>query len=358
VPTLFSPLTIRDITLRNRIVVSPMCQYSSVDGYASDWHLVHLGSRAIGGAGLIFTEATATSADGRISYGDLGIYKDDHIPFLKRMTFFIRQHGAVAGIQLAHAGRKASHKAPWEGGKALTEDEGAWQTVAPSAIPFKEGEPIPLELSLEQIKTIIRDFRDAAERALKAGFQVIELHAAHGYLINEFLSPASNKRDDLYGGSFDNRIRFLLEIIEEVRRVWPETHPLFVRISATDWSEEGWKEEDSIRLADILKTKSVDLVDCSSGGNVAQVKIKTGPLYQLSFAENIRRATGIMTGAVGMITTSKEADDIIREEQADLVFMAREFLRDPYFPLRAAGELNDDFAWPVQYERAQPKKTS
>jgi 2,4-dienoyl-CoA reductase-like NADH-dependent reductase (Old Yellow Enzyme family) len=354
-PQLFSTLRIRSLEFKNRIVVSPMCQYSSEDGYANDWHLVHLGSRAIGGASLVFSEATAVSPEGRISPGDLGIWKDEHIPFLKRITAFIENHGSVSGIQLAHAGRKASHDVTWKGGKSLKKEEGAWQTVAPSALPFTEEEPVPLELSLTEIEKITNDFKKAALRALKAGFKVLELHAAHGYLINEFLSPLSNKRTDSYGGSFENRIRFLNGIIKEVRTVWPAELPLFVRISATEWAEGGWSENDSVQLAEILKSKEVDLVDCSSGGNVAHVKIPLIPLYQVPLSESIKKNTGILTGAVGLITTPKESNEIIAEGKADMVFLAREMLRDPYFPLRAAYELGQEMNWPDQYVRAKKK---
>ena len=352
---LFSPIKIKNIELKNRLVVSPMCQYSSTDGFANDWHLVHLGSRAVGGAGLIFTEATAVSPDGRISPNDLGIWKDEHMEFLKRITGFIVQHGAVPGIQIAHAGRKSSQLPPWQGSKALTKDEGAWQTYAPSAIAFKEDDPTPKELSIDEINKIVLNFGEAARRAKLVGFKVIELHGAHGYLINEFLSPLSNQRKDQYGGSFENRCRFLLEIIESVRKEWPVENPLFVRISATEWKEGGWNDEDSIELAKLLKTKTIDLIDCSTGGNVPNVKIELKPMYQLPFAESIKKETGILTGAVGLITTSEEADTIIKENKADLVFMAREFLRDPYFTLRAATELKEDIEWPVQYERAKKK---
>ena len=353
---LFSPLTIKNITLKNRIAVSPMCQYSSTDGFANDWHLVHLGSRAVGGAGLIICEATAVSPGGRISPGDLGIWKDEHVSMLKRITDFISSQGAVPGIQLAHAGRKASHHAPWNGGKALSANEGAWQTVAPSPIAFTDDDNLPLELSISGIQKVITDFKAAAQRALHAGFKVIEIHAAHGYLIHEFYSPFSNKRTDDYGGSFDNRIRLLIEIIYNIKEVWPAQNPLFVRISATDWIEGGWNIEDSIRLAKILKDHQVDLVDCSTGGNVPGVKIPIGPCYQLPFAEKIKKESGIMTGAVGMITTASEAESIITNQQADIVLLAREFLRDPYFPLHAATELDHDLAWPNQYLRAKSKK--
>jgi 2,4-dienoyl-CoA reductase-like NADH-dependent reductase (Old Yellow Enzyme family) len=352
---LFSPLKIKNIELKNRIIVSPMCQYSSEDGFANDWHLVHLGSRAVGGAALVFTEATAVSPEGRISPKDLGIWKDEHIPFLKRITDFIEMQGSIAGIQIAHAGRKSSQLPPWEGSKALTKEQGAWQTYAPSAVPFKEGDTVPKELSAEEIKNVIRDFQSAAERAKKAGFKVIELHGAHGYLINEFLSPVSNKRTDQYGGSFENRSRFLLEIIESVRIVWPEEYPLFLRISATDWKEGGWDENDSVKLAELLKTKTIDLIDCSTGGNAPDVKIPVKPLYQLPFAESIKKNTGMLTGAVGLITTAAEANSIIEENKADVVLLAREFLRNPYFPRNAAEELGENNTWPLQYERAKKR---
>lgn len=350
---LFQPLQIRSIELKNRIVVSPMCQYSSVDGFANDWHLVHLGTRAVGGAALIFTEATAVSPEGKISPHDLGIYKDEYIEFLKRITSFIRSQNAVVGIQLAHAGRKASHHRPWEGGAPLHDDEYAWTTQAPSAVPYKQGDPLPHELSKEEIKKIIEDFRKAAIRSAEAGFQVIELHGAHGYLLHEFLSPLSNHRKDEYGGSFENRIRFLLEVTEEIRKVWGEEYPLFVRISATDWVEAGWSVEESVELAKILKTKAVDLIDCSSGGNSPGQKIPVGPLYQTPFAERIKKEAGIMTGAVGLITTAEEAENILKNGQADLIIMARQLLREPYFPLHAAKELHVDLPWPPQYERAK-----
>jgi 2,4-dienoyl-CoA reductase-like NADH-dependent reductase (Old Yellow Enzyme family) len=351
--TPFQPLTIRSINLKNRIAVSPMCQYSSVDGFANDWHLVHLGSRAVGGAGLVFTEATAVSAEGRITHHDLGIYKEEHLENLKRITAFIKKQNSVAGIQLAHAGRKASHHRPWDGSAALKENENPWTTEAPSAIPYKEGEPVPHELSKQEIKQIIDDFKRAAIRAKEAGFDVIELHGAHGYLLHEFLSPLSNQRKDEYGGSFENRIRFVLQITDAVRTVWDESLPLFVRLSATDWIEGGWNIEESIELSRLLKTKGVDVIDCSSGGNSTAQKIPVGPLYQTPFAERIKKEAGIMTGAVGLITTSQEANDIINKEQADLVMMARQLLRDPYFPLHAAKELGVDVPWPVQYERAK-----
>ncbi|MDZ4809971.1 MAG: NADPH dehydrogenase NamA [Bacteroidota bacterium] len=350
---LFSPLTLRSVTLKNRIVVSPMCEYSSVDGFASDWHLVHLGSRAVGGAGLVITEATAVSPEGRISPDDLGIWKDEHIEMLKRITDFITEQGAVPGIQLAHAGRKASQHSPWKGARALTAAEGAWQTLAPSAIPYKENEPAPKAMDLGDIKKLVSDFREATLRAYKAGFKLIEIHAAHGYLLNEFLSPLSNHRTDEYGGSFENRIRLVLEVIDIVRSAWDASLPVFIRISATDWVDGGWTQEDSVQLAGIIKDKGVDLVDCSSGGNSPAQKIPVGPMYQTPFAEKIKKETGILTGAVGMITTAQQAEQIVTNQQADLIILARQLLRDPYFPLHAAKELGDDIPWPKQYDRAK-----
>lgn len=349
---LFSPLKIKNIELKNRIVVSPMCQYSSIDGFANDWHLVHLGSRAVGGAALVFSEATAVSPEGRISPGDLGLWKDEQIPFLKRITEFIEKQGSVPGIQLAHAGRKSSMSTPWRGNKIVSKEEGGWGTIAPSAVAYSDSYKVPKEISIPEIKKTLQDFQDAALRAKKAGFKVIEIHGAHGYLINEFLSPYSNNRKDEYGGTFENRIRFLVEIIESIRKVWTKENPLFLRISATEWIDTGWTEKDSIKLADALKSQ-IDLIDCSTGGNVPGVKITLKPLYQTGFAENIKKATGILTGAVGLITTSQDANSIIEENKADLVFMAREFLRNPYFPLTASAELGIDDLWPVQYERAR-----
>jgi 2,4-dienoyl-CoA reductase-like NADH-dependent reductase (Old Yellow Enzyme family) len=350
---LFEPLSIRSVRLKNRIIVSPMCQYSSTDGFINDWHLVHLGSRAVGGAAAIITEATAVTAEGRISPGDLGIWKDEHIPGLKRVTDFISSQNAIPGIQLAHAGRKASHQVPWLGGEALTKEEGAWETIAPSSVPFKEGEPAPKEMSLEEIRQCISQFKQATERALKAGFKIIELHGAHGYLINEFLSPASNKRTDDYGGSFENRARFLVDIVNSVREVWPQEYPLFVRISATDWINEGWDGDDSVRLGKLLETKGVDLLDCSTGGNVSGVRIELKPMYQVPFAERIKKETALLSGAVGLITTAAECEQIIAEGKADVIFLARQLLRDPYFPLHAAKELGVDIPWPEQYLRAK-----
>jgi 2,4-dienoyl-CoA reductase-like NADH-dependent reductase (Old Yellow Enzyme family) len=351
--TLFEPLKIRDIVLKNRIAVSPMCEYSSEDGFANDWHLVHLGSRAVGGAGLVFTEATAVSPEGRISPDDLGIWKDDHIAFLKRITSFVHHHGSVAGVQLAHAGRKASVSSPWLGNKFLGGDERGWTPVAPSPVPFREGLPDPHELTKEEIKKVVNDFASAAKRSLEAGFEVIEIHAAHGYLINEFLSPASNFRTDEYGGSFENRTRLLIEVVDAVRKIWPERYPLFVRISASEWADNGWKIDDSVQLALQLKDKGIDLIDCSSGGNVYKAKIELEPMYQVPFAEKVKKGSGIMTGAVGLITTAQQCEEILSAGKADIILLARQMLRDPYFPLHAAKELNVDVKWPEQYERAK-----
>lgn len=339
---LLSPLTIKNISLKNRIVVSPMCQYSAEDGYANDWHLVHLGSRAVGGAALIIQEATAVSPIGRISPGDLGIWSDGHVPVLKRITSFIHQQGSIAGIQLAHAGRKASFDVPWNGGKQILEKDGGWKTVAPSAIPFNDHDEPPVALTSNDIEKIKADFKSATLRSIEAGYQVIEIHAAHGYLFHQFLSPLSNKRTDEYGGSFENRIRLLLEVVAIVREVWTSEKPLFVRISATDWAEKGWSPEDSIQLSTLLKTKDVDLIDCSSGGNIHYQEIPLFPGYQVQFSASIRKETGILTGAVGLITEAKQAEEILQEGKADLIILARELLRDPYFPLHAAFELDDE----------------
>ena len=350
---LISPLTIKDITIKNRIVISPMCQYSSVDGFASDWHLVHLGSRAVGGSGLIIQEATAVSPEGRITPSDLGLYKDEHIEKLKSITAFIHQHGAVAGIQLAHAGRKASCAVPQNGGRLLKKNEGGWTTVAPSAIAFYPEDDSPQSLDAEGIKKVINDFKAAAERALIIGYKVIEIHAAHGYLIHQFLSPLSNQRTDNYGGSFENRIRLLLEVIKTVKSVWPQNFPLFVRISATDWAEGGWNIEEAVKLSAILKQQGVDLIDCSSGGLFPHAKIPLAPGYQVEFSDRIKKETGILTGAVGLITDSTQAENILISDQADLILIARASLRDPYFALHAAHNLEDDIDWPIQYQRAK-----
>ena len=350
---LFEPLSIRDVTFRNRIAVSPMCQYSSEDGYANDWHLVHLTSRAVGGAGLVFTEAAAVEPKGRISPSDLGIWSDGHAEALAKIVAMIHNFGAIAGIQLAHAGRKASTAVPWDRGKPFGEAQGEWRPiVAPSAIAFSENSQVPEALSIEGIQQIIQAFVQAAKRSIEAGFKVIELHAAHGYLLHEFLSPLSNYREDEYGGSFENRTRLLQEVVQAVRQVWPEKYPLFVRISATDWIENGWDIEQSIALSSQLKLLNVDLIDCSSGGILPTAKVPVGPGYQTPFAERIRREAGIQTGAVGLITTPEQADHIIRTGQADMVLLARAMLREPYWPHRAAKELGHDKNWPIQYDRA------
>jgi len=355
---LFDPFTIRGVTLRNRIVVSPMCEYSSIGGFAAKWHFVHLGSRAVGGAGLVFTEATAVSQEGRISPEDLGIYRDEHVPVLREIVDFIHEHGAVAGIQLAHAGFKASTAAPWKGGGPVAETEGGWRPIyAPSARPFQAGWIVPQELTLNQIAQKTNDFAIAARRAHGAGFRVVEIHAAHGYLLHEFLSPITNARTDAYGGSFENRTRFLREVVAAVRDVWPDDLPLFVRISASDWLEGGWKIEDSVRLAGDLKPLGVDLIDASSGGISPDAKIEVGPGYQVPFAHKIRKEARIATGAVGMITQAQQAQEIIESGKADLVILARELLRQPYWPLLAAAQLGrEDVAWPVQYRRAKPAR--
>jgi 2,4-dienoyl-CoA reductase-like NADH-dependent reductase (Old Yellow Enzyme family) len=353
---LFSPLQIKGINLKNRIVVSPMCQYSAEDGFANDWHLVHLGSRAVGGASLVVSEAVSVSPEGRISAGDLGLWKDEQVEMLKRITDFIHKNGAIAGIQLAHAGRKASFRAPWMGPKQVSLEEGGWQTVAPSALPFNDEDTVPVAMSFEDIEQLKQDFKAATIRAIDAGFKVVELHGAHGYLIHQFLSPLSNTRTDQYGGSFENRIRLLLELVDTVRTVWPAENPLFVRISATDWAEGGWTEEESIRLSSILKDKGVDLIDVSSGGLAKQQQIPLFPGYQVQFAESIKKETGIATGAVGLITDARQAEEILEEGKADLIFLARELLRNPHFPLMAAEVLDAEAKWPFQYERAKPRK--
>ena len=354
---LFDPLQIRDILLCNRIVVSPMCQYSSTDGFASDWHLVHLGSRAVGGASLIFTEACAVSPEGRISPQDLGIWKDDHIAFLSRITRFLLSQGTVPGIQLAHAGRKASTPPPWHSGGFIPESEGGWKPVAPSAIGFSDTYAQPAALDAAGIQKVIKDFTAAATRASQAGFQVIEIHSAHGYLVHEFLSPLANHRTDSYGGSFENRTRLLLEVVTAVRRVWPICYPLFVRISASDWVPGGWDIEQSVALAELLGPLGVDLIDCSSGGMVPNAQIPVAPGFQVPFADQIRQRTGILTGAVGMITNASQADAILNGDKADVVILAREFLRQPYWPLAIARDLGFPVTWPVQYLRAAPDRT-
>jgi 2,4-dienoyl-CoA reductase-like NADH-dependent reductase (Old Yellow Enzyme family) len=354
-PHLFEALTIRRLTLNNRIVVSPMCQYSSVDGFANDWHFVHLGSRAAGGAALVFTEAAAVTPEGRISPDDLGIWKDAHIDELRRIVCFIHGQGARAGIQLAHAGRKGSTKRPWLGTGAVPRSESGWTPIGPTEEPFADGYPVPNALDIAGIRRIVGAFGDATRRALDAGFDVVEVHAAHGYLLHEFLSPLSNDRTDEYGGAFENRARLCLEVVDAVRAVWSDAQPVFIRISCTDWTPGGWDIEQSVELARRVRDHGVDLVDCSSGGNLPIVKIPLGPGYQVPFAERIRQEAAIATSAVGLITTSQQADEIIRSGRADCVFLARELLRDPYWPLRAARELGHLVAWPPQYLRAAPQ---
>ena len=350
---LFSPLTIKDIEFKNRLVISPMCQYSAVDGFANDWHLVHLGSRAVGGAALIIQEATAVSANGRITPGDAGLYKEEHVEKWRRITDFIHQQGAVAGIQLAHAGRKASCSVPWNGGIQLKENEGGWRTVSSSAISFNSEDDAPQALNSEGISKVIADFKTAAQRSLAAGYKVLELHAAHGYLIHQFLSPLSNHRTDNYGGSFENRIRLLLEIVKAVQTAWPQNLPLFVRISATDWVEGGWNIDEAVKLSSVLKASGVDLIDCSSGGLVPYAKIPWKPGYQVAFAERIKKEAGILTSAVGLITEVQQAEHIIKKGEADLILLGRESLREPYFAMKAAANLGDDITWPLQYQRAK-----
>jgi 2,4-dienoyl-CoA reductase-like NADH-dependent reductase (Old Yellow Enzyme family) len=353
---LFDPLKQRGVEFANRIVVSPMCQYSCTEGLANDWHFVHLGSRAVGRAAAVIAEATAITADSRISPQDLGIWTDAHIEPLRRIFSFIAEQGSVPGIQLAHAGRKASTNQPWNGGKPITPAQGGWTPIfAPSALAFAEGYQVPQALTVAEIGATVEAFAAAARRAQAAGAKLIELHSAHGYLLHSFLSPLSNQRIDEYGGSFANRIRIVCEVVTAVRKVWPEQYPLWVRVSATDWIEGGWTPEESVELVKTLKPLGVDLIDCSSGGNVARVKIPVGPGYQVAFAEKIRRESDIPTGAVGMITDPAQADQIIRSGQADVVIMARQFLRDPYWPLLAAQALGQDIQWPLQYERAKKK---
>jgi 2,4-dienoyl-CoA reductase-like NADH-dependent reductase (Old Yellow Enzyme family) len=347
---LLTPFSVRGATLRNRIVVSPMCQYSSVDGFADDWHLVHLGSRAAGGAGLVFVEATAVTAQGRITPCDMGIYDDRHIEQLSRIAAFVHRMGAVAGIQLAHAGRKGSCVPPWKGGaRLLRPEDGAYSVVAPSPIPFNDADPPPIALDISGIREIVDAFAAAARRAVAAGFRVIELHNAHGYLLHEFLSPLSNRRTDEYGGSFENRIRLSLEVVTAIRKTIPDDMPLFVRISCTDWVDGGWDLEQSIELARALKPVGVDLVDCSSGALVPYAKIPMAPGFQVPFASAIRERAKIATGAVGKITDPLQANEIITSGKADLTFLAREMLREPYWAIKAAQALGEEPAWPVQY---------
>ncbi len=356
-PHLFDTFALRDVTLANRIVVSPMCQYSSTDGFANDWHFVHLGSRAVGGAGLVFTEATAVTPDGRISPEDLGIWSDAHVESVARIARVVRAQGCAAGMQIAHAGRKGSTFAPWKGQGAVSAGAGGWQPAGPGAEAFSDGFPTPRTLSATGISEVVCAFADAARRALAPGLNVLGIHAAHGYLIHEFLSPLTNHRTDAYGGSFDHRTRLCLDVVDAVRRVWPERLPLFVRISATDWVPGGWDVDQAVELARRLRDRGVDLIDCSSGGAVPHVQIPFSPGYQVPFAARIRREAGIATGAVGLITTPSQADAIIQSGQADCVLLAREMLRDPYWPLRAARDLGHIVRWPSQYLRAAPAET-
>ncbi len=349
---LFEPLRLRGIELRNRVFVSPMCQYSCVDGLVSDWHLAHLGARAVGGAGLVLGEATAVCPEGRISPADSGLWNDAQAQAWARVASFVRAQGAAAGLQLAHAGRKASTPAPWDGGGAVPPERGGWTPLAPSALAFDAGSPLPREMTAAEIAAVPAQFAAAAGRALAAGFEVVELHFAHGYLVHEFLSPLCNRRADAYGGGFEGRARLALEIADAVRRVWPERLPLFVRVSATDWADGGWDLPQTVELARHLKTRGVDLIDCSSGGAVAGVKIPVGPGYQVPFSQAVRREAAIATGAVGMITDPAQAEAIIAEGKADAVLLARELLRDPHWPLRAARVLGAQVAWPRQYGRA------
>jgi 2,4-dienoyl-CoA reductase-like NADH-dependent reductase (Old Yellow Enzyme family) len=355
---LFSPFQLRSVVFPNRIGVSPMCQYSSGDGFATDWHLVHLGARAQGGAGLVMMEASAVTPEGRISSGDLGIWKDDHIPALARIASFVHSQGARAGIQLAHAGRKGSMTVPFGGERLLLPEEGGWQPVAPSAVAFSSSYAVPQALGEAGIQTIIDAFRQAARRALQAGFDFVEIHAAHGYLIHEFLSPLANRRSDVYGGSLENRSRLALEVVDAVRTEWPAHLPLFIRISATDWAEGGWTSDESVQLARLFREHGVDLVDVSSGGMVPNARIPAGPGFQVEFASKVRNEAGIATAAVGLITDPVQANAVVEQGHADLVFMAREFLRDPYWPVHAAAALGEPASWPVQYLRAAPEHSS
>ena len=352
---LYSPFKLKGLILNNRIVVSPMCQYSSEDGMANDWHLVHLGSRAVGGAGLIFTEAAAVSPEGRISPDDLGIWADKQIEPLKRITKFIRKQGSKSGIQLAHAGRKASTATPWDGRHQVDVNNGGWQTVAPSPIPFNENDIPPKELTVEEIQQVIQSFVDAAKRSVEAGFDIIEIHAAHGYLLNQFISPLTNIRTDEYGGSFQNRTRLVCEVTQAIRNVIPDGMPLFVRISAEEWAEGGHTINDSVEVAKLLKESGADLIDCSSGAVVKDQQIKVEKNYQVPFATQIKEEANIATGAVGLITDAVQAEEILQAGKADLIYMGREMLHNPYFGLIEAGKLVEEVKWPKQYERGKPK---
>lgn len=353
---LFSPLSLKHLTLKNRLVVAAMCQYSSVDGFANDWHLVHLGARAVGGAALVITEAAAVTPEGRISPEDLGIWQDAHIEKLKQITAFIHDQGALAGIQLAHAGRKASTMAPWKGRTQLTPSTGGWKTLAPSALPFNTSDEPPLALTITQIESLIEAFAHAARRAVEAGFDVIEIHGAHGYLAHQFLSPLTNQRTDEYGGSFENRIRFLQEITHSVSSQLTNHQSLWVRISATDWAEGGWTPQQSVRLANKLQQQGVELIDTSTGGLIPGVQIPIEPGYQVRFAREIKQGSDLKTGAVGLITEAHQAENILKDGSADVILMARALLRDPYFPLHAQMILDGDANYPIQYERAKPRQ--
>lgn len=353
---LLTPLDLRGVHLRHRIAMSPMCQYSAQNGFANDWHLVHLGSRAVGGVSLVMVEATAVEPIGRISPGDLGLWSDDHIAPLERIVRFVTSQGAVPGIQLAHAGRKASCRPPWEGGAYLDKGEGGWDVVAPSAIPFSEGSPVPIELDDAALERVIEAFESATRRAVRAGFKVIEIHSAHGYLLHEFLSPLSNERQDLHGGPLENRMRMLLRVTDRIRKIVPDELPVFVRISATDWVDGGWDIEQSIALARALKDLGVDLVDVSSGGSVPRAHIPIGSGYQVPFARRIREEAGVMTGAVGLISAPQQADEVITAGDADLVLLGRELLREPYWPLKAQHALEEEPHWPVPYGYAVKRR--
>ena len=351
-PHLFDPITLRSVTLRNRIGVSPMCQYSSQEGFANPWHMAHLGARAVGGAGLIITEAAAVQAEGRITPWDLGIYRDEHIEGLRAITRFLSEQGAVPGIQLAHAGRKANSARPWEGGQPLPNPGNSWYIVGPSPIPFRPGYPVPHALTVEEIEEVVAAFVQATERAVAAGFRLVEIHAAHGYLLHSFYSPLANERTDAYGGSFDNRVRIVVEVTRAVRRVLPPSLPLSVRLSCTDWTEGGWTIEDTVALARRLKEEGADLIDCSSGGNVATAHVPAAPGYQVPFAQAVRDEAEVASAAVGLITTPQQAEQIIVDGEADIVLMGRELLRNPYWPLHAALALEQPVAPPPQYLRA------
>ena len=352
---LFSPMKLRELTFKNRIFVSPMCQYSSEEGMPTDWHLVHLGSRAVGGAALVMIEATAVSPEGRISPWDSGMWSSEHGQAFKRIARFIKDNGAVPAIQLAHAGRKASTNRPWLGGKPLAPEAGGWEPIAPSGVPFDVGHPMPLQMTEAHMDELVHQFIASAQWSLEAGFEVVELHMAHGYLLHEFLSPLSNQRTDQYGGSLENRMRLPLRVGEAVREVWPSKWPVFVRISATDWADGGWDLRQSVELSKSLKKIGVDLIDCSSGALVPYAKIPVAPGFQVPFAQTIRAEAGIATGAVGLITDARQAEEIIATGKADVVLLARQMLRDPYWPLHAADELGVDIAWPNQYGRSKSR---